>query len=78
MNIVSQNDTITWRTKLFFLASKNYGAPYCGATDKDDVLVDMSRFWISGVGVCIVGLAGNCSLVARDLKKTIICIFFCK
>ena len=76
MNIVSQNDTITWRTKLFFLASKNYGAPYCGATDKDDVLVDMSRFWISGVGVCIVGLAGNCSLVARDLKIHTFMYFF--
>ena len=44
--------------KLFGLASKKYGAPYCGSPLIDDALSQGVRFWVSGIAVGGVGIPG--------------------
>ena len=44
--------------KLFELASKKYGAPYCGSPLIDDALSQGVRFWVSGIAVGGVGIPG--------------------
>ena len=46
--------------KLFGLASKKYGAPYCGSPLIDDALSQGVRFWVSGIAVGGIGIPGMC------------------
>ena len=60
MNQSIQSDILA--DKLFLLASKKYGAPYCGLPLKDDNLAQGVRFWVSGIAVGSIGIPGNKSI----------------
>ena len=60
-NIYNMNDSspsARLAQKLFGLASKKYGAPYCGSPLIDDALSQGVRFWVSGIAVGGVGIPG--------------------
>ena len=57
-NMNESNPSARLAQKLFGLASKKYGAPYCGSPLIDDALSQGVRFWVSGIAVGGVGIPG--------------------
>ena len=51
------------------LASKKYGAPYCGSPLKDDDLAQGVKFWVSGIAVGSVGIPGNAICAQTQFSK---------
>lgn len=49
----------SFATKLLYVASKQYGGPFCGMSSKNDQNIEDVRFWVSGVSVGTVGVAGK-------------------